>query len=317
MPRNLKRSSSITGQARCRKAFTFVEILVALCIGAMVLTVAVIAYSAIGKAGPSRRQVNVQIGLPNMVNFYGVSGTAVAVSEAPSMGATAMANSMRERLYADVSYATAVYCLARNKGNTLRPTNLGLATNQHATMIVSPDQFRAIIDTNATPVYTNFDSATNLINGATSTTGLTIYILSSQNSATNIDVRAIYESDWVRVTNAPAGTYASVRRYYGESMTDYYHVFYPDKTNNVFQRPVAAFFTRNDTTNGDSRYRVAEDRPFYFVWWPDPSWVPYPAVPSLTSKYPTETNATGVRADYMQHAGTTSYFFVIPSFPSL
>ncbi|MEI6278854.1 MAG: prepilin-type N-terminal cleavage/methylation domain-containing protein [Verrucomicrobiae bacterium] len=297
--------------------FTFVELLVALCIGATVLVVAVMAYSAIGSSAPSRRQVNVQIGLANMVNFYpGSLGTTVAVSEAPSMGATAMANSMRERLCSDISFATAVCCLARNKGNFLRPTNISIPTNIDARTLVSPDQFRAIIDTNSA-VYTNFNSTTNLINGATTATNLTIYILCSTNSSTNIDVRAIYESDWVTVTNAPAGTYASVRRYNGESMTDYYHVFYPNKTNNAFQRPVAAFFTKSSTTNGDADYRKAENRPFYFVWWPDPSWVPYPNATALTSKYPTETTSTNARGDYMNQAGTTSYFFVIPAFPSL
>jgi len=307
----------VRGAPSSRRAFTFIELLVALSIGAMIIVVAAMAYGTIGNYGISRRQVAVQIGLANMVNFYpGSSGATVAVSEAPSMGATAMANSMRERLHGDISYATAVCCLARNRGNFLRPTNIVFASNFDARTLVSPDQFRVLIDTNSA-VYTNFNSSTNLINGATATSGLSIYILSSTNSSTNINVRAIYESDWVTVTNAPAGTYASVRRYDGENLTDYYHVFYPGKTNNAFQRPVAAFFTKSNTTNGDADYRKAENRPFYFVWWPDPSWVTYPTNTALISKYPAEATNSGARGDYMKQAGTTSYFFVIPAFPSL
>ena len=312
----------VRGAPSSQRAFTFVELLVALCIGAMIIAVAAMAYGTIGSYGISRRQVNVQIGLANMVNFYpGSSGAIVAVSEAPSMAATAMANIMRERLYSDISYASAVCCLARNKGNFLRPTTITIPTNIDPRTLVSPDQFRALIYTNSA-VYTNFNSSTNLINGATSTTGLTIYILSYTNNPTNNinvrDVRAIYESDWVTVTNAPAGTYASVRRYDGENLTDYYHVFYPGKTNNATNHPVAAFFTKSNTTNGDANYRKAENRPFYFVWWPDPSWVPYPATNELASKYPTNaTTPSGARSNYWKQEGTTSYFFVIPAFPSL
>ncbi|MEI6032698.1 MAG: prepilin-type N-terminal cleavage/methylation domain-containing protein [Verrucomicrobiae bacterium] len=321
MPKNPNNSIRVCLPAASHSAFTFVELLVALSIAATVLVVAVMAYSAIGNSSPSRRSANVQLSLSNMVNFYpGSSGTTVSVSEAPSMAATAMANSMRDRLYADISYATAVTCLARNKANTIRPTNFVLS-NLDARSLVSPDQFRTnLIDTGATAVYTNFCSTTNLFNGATAATNLTIYILSSTNSATNIEVLAIYESDWVTITNFPAGTnstYATVRRYYGESLTDYYHVFYPGKTNNATNRPAAAFFTKSSMTNGNTNYCKAENRPFYFVWWPDPSWVPYSATSELASKYPDETNVSGARSNYWKQAGTTSFFFVLPAFPSL
>jgi len=291
--------------------FTFVEIIVALGIGAMVVAVATMAYSSIGRYGVSRRQTTVNIGLTNAAAFYGAASGSVGVSEAPSFAAAAMANSLRERFLGDLSSATAVVCLARNKANTNRPTNFTLPANFDARTLVTPENFRTnLIDTNGT-TYTSF-STNSLGNGATVATNLSIYMLYSATNATSITVDAIYESDWVAVTNAPAGVYASVRRYVGTTLTDYYHVFYPEATHNATVRPSAAFFTRSDTATGDARYRLAEHRPFYFVWWPDPM------NQTNGSQYPGETTVpVGARGDYMLQSGATSYFLVFPAFPPL
>ncbi len=290
--------------------FTYVELVVALGIGAMVIGVSVMAYGTINGQGPSRRQLNVDIGINNAFAFYGWTDAQTAVSEAPSFAATAMANSLRDQFFGDMAGATAVVCLARNKPNSIRPTNLTIPSSVNPRALITPDNFRTnLIDPNNL-VYTNFSS--NSFNGATTATNLTVYMLSSGTNSTNVAVDAIYEADWVRVTNAPTGVYTSVRRYVGTTMTGYYHTFYPETTNNAFQRPVAAFFTKSSTATGDSRYRRAENRPFYFFWWPDPS------REDLASRYPTESvSGTNARSDYMLQSGTTSYFFAVPAFPSL
>lgn len=306
---NPKNSSRAASSALA--AFTFVELVVAMAIGAGVIMAAVLAFGAIARTTPARKQTGVQIGFPNMVTFYNLSGSTIAVSEAPSFSAAAMANNMRDQLLKDVSFASAVCCLPRNKANTIRPTNLVVPASLDPRGLVSPEQFRTLlIDTNSS-VYTNFNP-TNAVNGATTATNLTIYVLSAVDSATNITVTAIYESDYLTVTNSPSGVYASVRRYVGSSMTDYYHVFYPGQTNNAFTRPVAAFFTQSGTAGGDSRFRQAARRPFYMAWWPDP------LRKNLASTYPSEsTVSSNARADYMLQSGATSYFFVIPAFPPL
>lgn len=290
--------------------FTYVELVVALGIGAMVIGVSVMAYGTINGQGPSRRQLNVDIGINNAFAFYGWTDSQTAVSEAPNFAATAMANSLRDQFYGDMSAATAVVCLARNKPNSIRPTNLTIPASLNSRTLITPDNFRTnLIDPNNL-VYTNFSS--NSINGATTATNLTVYMLYSGESTTNVTVDAIYEADWVQVTNAPTGIYTSVRRYVGTTMTGYYHAFYPTVTNNAFQRPVAAFFTKSTTSTGDARFRQAVNRPFYFFWWPDPS------RDELASSYPAETvSGTNARADYMQQSGATSYYFAIPAFPSL
>lgn len=314
MSKSRKKTSSVPAGVALTgtHGFTFVELVVALGIGAMVIAVSIMAYGTINAQGTSRRQLNVDIGINNAFAFYGWTDPHTAVSEAPSFAATAMANSLREQFLGDLSSATAVVCLARNRANVIRPTNFVIPTNIDARMLVTPDNFRTnLIDTGGA-VYTNFNASTNTVNGATVATNSTVYMLYSAANSTNITVDAIYEADWVTVTNAPVGVYASVRRYVGTNMTGYYHVFYPDATRNPVTRPAAAFFTMANTTNGDSRYRKAENRPFYFVWWPDPS------RRDLLSTYPTETtNATNARSDYMLNAGGTSYFFALPAFPPL
>jgi hypothetical protein len=301
---------------RGRAGFTFVEIVVALSIGAFVITAAVMAYGAINSFGVPHRSMNVNIGIANAFAFYNQTASPeVSVGDAPNFAAAAMAGSLRERFLRDISSATAVVCLPRTMASTaaLRFTNLVIPTNLDARTLVSPDSFRTNLIDPGGAIFTNFSSSTNLVNGSTLTPkNLSIYVLYSAANPTNITVDAIYESDWVNVTNSPTGVYASVRRYVGTNMTEYYHVFYPGPTNNLTNRPAASFFTKNGTTTGAANYRKAEGRPFYFVWWPDPM------SKSCVSPYPSEsTSPSSARADYMLHSGASSYFFVLPAFPAL
>ena len=289
--------------------FTFVELVVAMCIAAGVIMVAVLAYGTISKTGPSRRQANVRLTVTNAINFYNSSNSLIAVSEAPSFAAAAMAESMRERLMRDVGSASAICCLARNKPNIagFRPTNISLPTNFDVRGMVTPESFRTNLIDRSGEIYVSYS-------GATTATNLSIYILGYSGYSTNVLVKAIYETDLVQVTNNPPGVYASVRRYAGVTMTDYYHVFYPGQTNNF--SPLAVFFEKESLgtsgSNAVDRYRQAEEKPFYFVWWPDP------ARENLASRYLPETlTNSSPRFVYSGMAGTTSFFFVIPAFPPL
>lgn len=301
-----QRSSFPPATYKRTAGFTFVEIVVALGIGAAVLMVSIMAYGAISKSGPSRRQSNVTIS--NAAAYYNSPNTLIAVSEAPSFAAASMAESMRQKLLADISSANAVCCLARDKPNPsgLRVTTFALPTDFDVRSMVTPDDFRTHLIEKTPNVYESYS-------GATTSTNLSIYILSYSGNSTTVNVKAIYETDLVNIAN-PQGIYASVRRYVGTTMTDYYHVFYPGQENTF--SPLAAFFEKDSLgtsgTNSVDRYRQAENRPFYFVWWPDP------AKKNLVSDYPAETlTSSDTRWDYHGMAGATSFFFVIPAFPSL
>lgn len=312
--------------------FTFVELVVALGIGAMVIAVSIMAYGTINSQGASKRQVNVNIGINNAFSFYGWTDPQTAVSEAPSFAAAAMANNLREQFLSDISSASAVVCLARNLPNisALRPTSLAISTNIDPRSLVSPDNFRTNLIDPSGVVYTNFSTNAPL-NGTTAATNLSVYILNAGTNSTNITVDAIYESDWVAVTNAPLGVYASVRRYVGTNMTSYYHVFYPQGDSHAtnsdaglaftpIQRPLdlpcAAYFSRSNTTSTNV-FSKAENRPFYLVWWPDPMnrtilpQAPYSGQankilnPAIASDY------------YTLQFGSSSYFFVVPAYPPL
>jgi len=308
MPKTRKKKSrSSLPKPSARAGFTFVELMVALVIGAGVIMVAVMAYGAISSNGPSRRMDNIDLGT-NSMPLYGTNFTNLGVSEAPSYAAAAMAESMRERLLGDIASASAVCCLARNQPNSTRPTNLLLPTNFDVRGMVTPDNFRTnLIDTN--------QSISASYTGAATNANLSIYILGYSGNSTNVLVKAIYETDFVNLTNSPAGVYASVRRWVGFTMTDYYHVFYPTPPASSSQRtkisPLAVFFDQPSNTN-NSPFNQASNRPFYFVWWPDP------ARKYLASTYASESGSlTNTRAAYRDMAGATSFFFVIPVFPPL
>lgn len=307
--------------------FTFVELLVAMGIGAMVIVVAVMAYGAIASTGISRGEFSINIGATNSGNFYGREGMW-SVSRAPSFAAAVAADSMKDRLLSDIEFASAVVCLPRNKVNAIRSNSFTIPANIDPRNLNTPNDFRVNIIDPSAAVYSTFTSSTNLINGATTNaTNLTIYILEAATTPTNWDtpasravtvpVRAIYESDLVRITNSAGGPgmFASVRRYEGSELTQYYHVFFADNpraTNSAFKitnSPAAAFFS---VGNGNPLYRKATNMPFYFVWWPDPS------RQNLASPYLPESSLPNTpRTNYSGNAGRTPYFFVIPEFPSL
>jgi len=276
-------------------------------IAAVVLTTSVIAFQAISRTGLGQRS-DVDVTVPNgdLFNLYGLSNNVVVTASAPQRGATlAMAETMRAQFVEDVSTANAVFCLGRNIRSTVRPSSLSFATNSDGRALASPEAFRQFLD----PSGLTFTS----YRGVCSATNLSVFVLNASSAQETLAVRAIYEVDMINASS-PAGTYASVRRYEGSDLTHYYHVFYDGETN-TFQ-PLTVFFERDalplEGNASIDNYKQAANRTFAFVWWPDPAALRLEG-PEVTESF----SSAQPRAGYVGMANRTSFFFVVPAFPSL
>ena len=195
---------------------------------------------------------------------------------------------MRERLNSDVSAAAATFLLGRDGLNSYRQETITF-TNDGRT-ILTPQTFRSLL--------TNSSDFSSTTTNAVQTVNSSLYILNASTTNNTLRIRCIYETDFVPIAS-PLGVYASVRRYEGFRLTDYYHIFYPDQTNTF--RP-AGYIYGTGTVNS-----VTITRPFYLQWWPDP----------LATFLPPVTSGGQTRAGYTNMANQTPYFFVIPAFPAL
>jgi hypothetical protein len=130
---------------------------------------------------------------------------------------------------------------------------------------------------------------------------------------------AIYEIDIQSVTS-PVGTYATVRRYSFSILTDVYDVFYPFAVGSDEFNPLVVNFERkvrilNGVDDGNDEFRVANQEPFYFMWWPDPTVASLDADSYKTA--PITYSSNDPRAHYFHMGGRTSYMFTFPMFPAL
>jgi len=303
---------------RRRRAFTLVEFLLALAIGAGVIAAAAIAYGTITKSmgrTASYDKVKLTAGVLNA--FYGdgefaAGATEVGAYYAPSYGRAAMANVVRDKLYDDVSGATAVFCLSRAEQTTSsqRPSSIPINPTYDARRLDSPNAFLTHLET-AVPATASIFSA---YRGAATAQNLSIFILEPSHDVTALAVRAIYEVDFVAATEPP-GIYATVRRYQGGGCSDFYDVFYPTSEGTVEFKPVVASFERaarlatNEGVN--DLLKVAGNRPFSMVWWPDP------AADTLKVESSMTFDSTEPRSAYEAMTGRTSFFMVLPLFPAL
>ena len=168
----------------------------------------------------------------------------------------------------------------------------------------------------------------NAVNGS-------IFILQMSTESNKIAIRAIYDIDLLAVsdpnitTSPNVGTYASVKRYVpvpasaaglaqDTGLTHYYDVLYPGPDQPPTQfGPIFACFERSVRsavveTNTEQAFKRAADRPFYFIWWPDP------ATPRLQGTPATATyTATDPRNYYTTHENQTCWMFTVPMFPPL
>lgn len=290
-----KRLAPRRGSGRMHaRGFSYVEMLVALSILAMVATIAVIAYSSILSHRPASIQSEEVIIAGNaLLSFYALNTDRISVARAPSYSAAAQAESMREQLYEDVNSAVAVFCLGRNGVNQDRMTNIAVPSSFDGRTITNPMTFRALL-----PNLPNYTATTS---NAVRARNSTLFIIQPSASISQLAVRAIYETDMI-ATITPPGVYATVRRYVGSTLTSYYHVFYPSIggaiATNTFS-PLAMFYPRD--------LSVGRPKPFTLVWWPDPA---SPRLPAISS-------GSDSRDGFTNMAGQSSLFFVIPTFPAL
>lgn len=289
--------------------FSLVELLVALAIGAAVITVGVMIFGNLG-AGTRATSTfeNVTIGTSAMQNFFGINATSVDAPVAPNYGQRAQADRLRDLFWEDVEKSSAVYCLGRSGLNATHPLTITLPAGwQGRTAADLPSGFRAVID----PSGATFAD----YRGASSATNASIFLLRPSVGVGELLVQAVYDIDLVPTTS-PLGTYVSVRRYRSTTMTDYYGVFYPAGVGTVAFSPLVVLFeraARSTVSEGAAvdRVKVAAGAPFYFVWWPDP------AAADLELATVGSYGSTDPRASYPSMGGRTSLFFAVPMFPAL
>lgn len=318
--RPVKNEAQIFGRRRCRSgdgtlAFSFVELLVAISIAAIVMTVSVLAYQTISQSANRLGSYGaVQLASGTMENFYGISENYVRTYFAPSYTRAVEAETLRGDFYEDLEHASAVFCLSRNGRSTIRPVTIPLGTGVDRRALDTPEAFRQFLATALPDSAAVFDA----YRGDAPNANISIFILMPSDNSTELSVRALYEMDFVTSTN-PVGTYASVRRYQGPTCTSFYDVFYPAPELTALSRPflpVLVSFERearlNVTEGSDvDRFKVAANRPFYFVWWPDPT---SPSLEALAKSF----TVTGTARDaYAGMGERTAFFLAFPMFPSL
>jgi len=297
---------------RRTEAFTLVELLVAAAIGAAVITAAVVGFGVITNLSAESGSVNVKLPSGAVSDLYGTSSAFVTVAPNPNYFQGIQARLLKDRLVRDAAAGTAIFCLGRDfRGSpSVRPLSLPVQQNTDFRTNTSPDAFRSTFSAQLGAFPSGQNGALNWAQNAS------IFVLGTLDnvlqSSNNLAVLAVYEVDFVPTSEPAGGTFASVRRFSGTNNavpTDYYHAFYRGEANgaNGF-RPLAAFFPRA-AAGGGGAFALATNRPFSFIWWPDP----------LVSKLEGEAVPTGssVPGSYANMGDRTGLFFVLPAFPPL
>lgn len=314
--------------------FTSVELLLVLALSAVVIGGAVMSYGTLVRSQPSvSSTVTVPLGLQRMQNFYGTNSSTQNVAMAPQYGALSQAEELREQFVADTLTATAVYCLQRQDINKWRPSVIAYNSALHDELD-TPQKFLAHIVANAGAPAGLYDDYRNPGIG-TLTDNASIFILGYSKYVGYLKVNAIYDIDVIRFTgsNEPNGIYASVKRYadslsaVNASTLSYvggYEVFFPpsvpdpkkatDWSQDAFT-PLFVTFERSarlalrESTTIE-RFKRAAERPFYFVWWPDPTARHLGPIANTLPR-------TDPRQAYNHMGGRTNLMFTVPMFPAL
>jgi len=323
-------------RARQPGGYTSVELLLVVALSALVIGGAVVSYGTLTRSQPSTSSVvTVPLGLTRMQNFFGINASTSNVAMAPQYGALALAENLREQFLTDTISATAVFCLPRDNMNTWRPSLIAYNPELHGELD-TPQKFRSHIVTNAGITASLYRDYRNPLNdAATVPQNASIFILGYSKYAGHLKVNAIYDIDFVRfiAKTEPNGYHASVKRYADIptsttpdtlGYTSGYEVFYPpsvmDATSETQWRtdgfaPLFITFERatrlalREATTID-RFKRASERPFYFVWWPDPSARHLGAIANTFA-------SSDPRQAYNHMAGRTAFMFVVPMFPAL
>jgi prepilin-type N-terminal cleavage/methylation domain-containing protein len=315
-------------RVHANRGFTLVELLMALAIGAAVIGATAVGFGTLARAtGRVGGPATITLTASQISNFYGVSATAWNTNVAPNPGATAAAEDMRERFLADTMAATAVYCLSRTDINTFRPGTIAFNPQTDTYYPETSEDFRKHLLAKSLISAAAFTSTRNV---NTTAQNASIFVIGYSSDPLVLQVSAIYEIDVVKTT-VPQGFFASVRRYVATAttaaqLTAYYDVFYPavdattwPTTTDNFAPLWVAFerANRTDMSLAESvaiqRFKIARERPFYFVWWPDPNAQSLGMYRASNTAYA----ATDPRNAYNHMGGRTSYMFTVPVFPAL
>ncbi|MDB6007160.1 MAG: hypothetical protein JWR15_4147 [Prosthecobacter sp.] len=317
--------------------FTSVELLLVVALSAVILGGAVVCYGTIVRSQPSvSSMVTVPLGVTRAQNFFGTPISTVNVAMAPQYGALSLAEELREQFLTDTLSSTAVFCLPRDGMNTWRPSVIAYNSSTDDELD-TPQKFRAHIIARASVSAALYRDYRNPLNDNTAVPqNVTIFVLGYSKYAGYLKVGAIYDIDLIRFTgaNEPNGIYASVKRYSDASgttsaptlsYTGGYDVFFPPSIPSPTSAaqwstdgftPVFVTFERaarlalRETPTTIDRFKRASERPFYFVWWPDPAARHLGPVANTLA-------TTDPRQAYNHMAGRTSFMFTVPMFPAL
>lgn len=327
-----------------RGGFSTLELLVVLALGAVILSGVMVTYGTL-MAGRTNISETMEVTLPvaRATNFFGAGAPNIrTIPVAPSYGALARAEKLREEFNRDALAAASIFCLYRRTAvvtNTLRynwfPYNA--ATDGQ---IDSPTAFYNLLVRKYPGAATIFEVPANP--GAAAPPSkvpdahATIFMTSFTADSDKLAILATYEVDVSRYEAAkPWGFYASVRKYsYNASnlsalesaFVSGFEVFYQPSLRVVTSptqfatdgfNPLFIMFDRavrrsvvEDSVLGRDRFKVAAEQPFYFIWWPDPAMTDLGSMP--LSGQPREA-----RRAYNHMGGRTSFMFTVPMFPAL
>jgi prepilin-type N-terminal cleavage/methylation domain-containing protein len=308
------------------RGFTTIELLLAMAIGALVIGAAAVAYGTLTRNMPKGgNAATITLDAARMTNYYGLNQTTIQAVVAPNYGAALRAESMRERFLSDVMTATAVFPIARTAVNPYRPASIAFDPLVD-TFPDTPKKFRDLIVGKglvSSSIYLdkrNYDDTSP---------NCTVFILGYSSDPTVLAVNAIYDIDVDKVNN-PKGFYASVKRFVnlagtGAGLTDYYDIYYPPYDGTLWPTTADKFAplwvsferqSRKNITPPEStdieRFKVAREKPFHLIWWPDPAAPTLGIYRASNSAYA----ATDPRRIYNHMAGRTSFMFTVPEFPS-
>ncbi|MDI1310516.1 hypothetical protein [Prosthecobacter sp.] len=317
--------------------YTSVELLLVLALSAVILGAAVISYGTLVRSQPSvSSMVAVPLGGIRTLNFYGTVNNTVDVGMAPQYGALSLAEELREQFLTDTLSATAVYCLPRDSFNTWKPALIAYDSTKDEELD-TPQKFRAHIIARASVPASLYRDYRNPLNDGTSVPqNTTIFILGYSKYSGYLKVNAIYDIDLIRFTGAkePNGIHASVKRYAEATSSTTpdnltymggYDVFFPPSLPSptsasqwskdgfaplfiTFER--ASRLALRETPTTIDRFKRASERPFYFIWWPDPA-------ARHRGQIANTLSTTDPRQAYNQMAGRSSFMFTVPMFPAL
>lgn len=317
--------------------FTSVELLLVLALSAVILGGAVVSYGTLVRSQPSvSSMVAVPLGSTRSLNFYGTIKNIVDVGMAPQYGALSLAEELREQFLTDTLSATAVYCLPRDGINTWKPSLIAYNSSTDSELD-TPQKFRAHIIARAGVSSSLYRDYRNPLNDGTSVPqNASIFVLGYSKYSGYLKVNAIYDIDLIRFTGAtePNGIHASVKRYADATSSTPpatltymggYDVFFPPSIpspTNASQwstdgfTPLFITFERasrlalRESPATIDRFKRAYERPFYFIWWPDPAARHLGQIANTLA-------STDPRQAYNQMAGRSSFMFTVPMFPAL